>query len=80
MLSCKSVAHLASDYLDRHVDSNLNWKIRLHLLACSNCRRFIKHLKITTFVAPQMIKSAEPQIDADAILLRIKTRINSTQG
>lgn len=80
MLSCKEVAHLASDYLDKHAEGNLNWKIRLHLLACSNCRRFMRHLKITKQVAPQLIQTADQSIDAEAVLLRIKERINNSQG
>lgn len=74
MLSCKNLAYLASDYLDHNVDGNLSWKIRLHLLMCSNCRRFIRHLKVTNHIAPKMIKSAESKTDAEAILLRIKHR------
>ena len=80
MLSCKEVAHLASDYLDKHADGNVSWKIRLHLLACSNCRRFIRHLKITKYIAPKMIQTSGQDIDAEAIFLRIKERINNAQG
>jgi len=79
MLSCKEVAHLASDYLDKHAEGNVSWKIRLHLLACNNCRRFIRHLKITKYIAPKMIQTFEQDIDAEAVLLRIKERIKSTQ-
>ena len=79
MLSCKQLAHLASDYLDQQLEGNLNWKIRLHLLACSNCRRFIRHLKITKAVAPTIIQGAAQDVDAEAVLQRIKARRNSPQ-
>lgn len=79
MLSCKEVAHMASDYLDRQLAGNVNWKIRLHLLACSNCRRFIRHLKITKTLAPQMIQNAEQEVDAESVLGRIKARLKSSE-
>lgn len=78
MLSCKAVAHLASDYLDRHADGNLNWRIRLHLLTCSNCRRFIRHLQITKSITSQMTQTSEQEVDAEAVLQRIKARLNTT--
>lgn len=74
MLNCKQVATLASDYLDKNTNQSLNWKIRMHLLMCSHCRRFVKHLKITTIVAqknpPTMIEE-----DVDLLLQRIKEKI-----
>ncbi|HWV13991.1 MAG TPA: hypothetical protein VN030_01080 [Cellvibrio sp.] len=73
-LSCKEVSHLASDYLDKTSSTSLNWKIHLHLLACSCCRRFIRHLKITRQIAPPLIQQASPEIDADSVLRRIKER------
>ena len=79
MLSCKDVAHLASDYVDKNTSRKLNWKIRLHLLACGCCRRFIRHLKITQQIVPQLIKKNEPEIDAELILRHIKNRKNNSQ-
>ena len=70
MLSCKQVATLASDYLDKNTSQTLNWKIRMHLLMCSHCRRFIKHLKITKQLTPkhQLLDDK----DVDVILEKIK--------
>lgn len=79
MLSCKEVAHLASDYLEQQLEGNLNWKIRLHLLACSNCRRFIRHLRITKTLAPKIIQGAAQDVDAEEILQRVKARLNNFQ-
>lgn len=74
MLSCKNVAHLASDYLDKNMDGALPWKVRLHLVACRYCRRFVKHLQITKQVLPQLINNNLSQADAEAILKKIKAR------
>ncbi len=80
LLSCKDVAHLASDYLDKNAGNKLNWKIRLHLLMCSCCRRFMRHLKITQQIAPQLIKKSEHEMDAGFVLQHIKDRTNISQG
>ncbi|WP_062060464.1 zf-HC2 domain-containing protein [Cellvibrio sp. OA-2007] len=77
MLSCKQVAALASDYLDRNsLDNNtqLKWQIRLHLLMCANCRRFVRHLKITQQVGAGITKHASPQ-DAEMVWKKLQAHI-----
>ncbi|GGY73385.1 hypothetical protein GCM10011613_18120 [Cellvibrio zantedeschiae] len=73
LLTCQQVASLASDYLDNCVDGKLNFKIRVHLMMCANCRRFVKHLKLTKEVAPKFINEQQP-VNAEAILQRIKQK------
>jgi hypothetical protein len=72
MLNCKQVATLASDYLDN--DTPLKWQIRLHLLMCANCRRFIRHLKITKEVSARMVIN-EPAEDAEIVWKNLQARI-----
>jgi hypothetical protein len=72
MLNCKQVATLASDYLDN--DTPLKWQIRLHLLMCENCRRFIRHLKITKEVSARMVIN-EPAEDAEIVWENLQARI-----
>jgi len=74
LLTCQEVATLASDYLDKHIDGKLNLKIRLHLMMCANCRRFVKHLQLTTAVAPSFVYKNTTRVDAEAILKKIKER------
>ncbi len=71
MLNCKQVATLASEYIDHNTDTRLNWKIRMHLLMCSHCRRFVRHLKITTKVTRSVLSETQDR-DVDDILKRIK--------
>lgn len=47
MLKCREVAQHASEYLDHNADTRLRWQLRLHLLMCHKCRRFVRHLRIT---------------------------------
>ncbi|MDR7089423.1 zf-HC2 domain-containing protein [Cellvibrio fibrivorans] len=72
MLSCKQVATIASDYLDK--STPLKWQIRLHLLMCANCRRFVRHMKITRELSKQMVlnKTAD---DVDTIWNKVQQQI-----
>jgi hypothetical protein len=72
MLNCKQVATLASDYLDNNTP--LKWQIRLHLLMCANCRRFIRHLKITQHVSARIVEKESIE-DADVVWKNLQVRI-----
>lgn len=78
MLSCKQVAHVASDYLDNNTP--LKWQIRLHLLMCANCRRFVKHLAITQKMAASLDtnNSSATTADADEVWRKVKAKINNS--
>jgi len=58
MLKCNEVVNLASDYLDR----NLTWKeyfsVKMHLIMCSQCKRFVRHL----FCTIGMVKKMDRQV------------------
>ncbi len=71
MLNCKQAATLASDYLDKNTTAELNWKIRLHLIMCSHCRRFYRQLKITNKVARSVLSEPSDE-NLDILLERIK--------
>jgi predicted anti-sigma-YlaC factor YlaD len=75
MLNCKQVATLASDYLDRNTDTGLNWKIRMHLMMCSHCRRFYRQLKITKIVTRSVLSESSDD-NVDELLQRIKESTN----
>ena len=72
MLSCKQVAAIASDYLDN--SSPLKWQMRLHLLMCANCRRFVRHLKITQQFSTRMTTNDAVQ-DAEVVWKNLQARI-----
>lgn len=45
MLSCKEVAQLASERLDRSLGLAEWFSLRLHLLRCAMCARYVDQLK-----------------------------------
>lgn len=47
MLSCKEVHDDASAYLDGDLSASRKMLIRMHVMMCSRCRRFIRQLRLT---------------------------------
>lgn len=72
MLSCKQVATIASDYLDN--STPLKWQMRMHLLMCANCRRFVRHLKITREISSR-ITISETNQDAEVVWGNLQERL-----
>jgi predicted anti-sigma-YlaC factor YlaD len=56
MLSCKQVARLVSQGLDRELGFTERVRLRLHLAICDGCTNFRKQV---TFVRAAMAKLAE---------------------
>ena len=77
MLSCKDVANRASDYLDNQTDARLRWQIRLHLMMCSHCRRFMRHLRLTRHLVKNTVQQEKNDIDTEAIYRRVLQRIET---
>lgn len=77
MLTCKEVAHLASQYADGHASKTLSLKIRLHLLMCKNCTRFIKHLQMTKKITSDVLRAdvyATSEQTAEDLLAQLKSK------
>jgi hypothetical protein len=72
MLNCKQVATLASDYLDNNTP--LKWQMRLHLMMCGNCRRFVRHLKVTKKVSAHMASEKTTE-DTEIIWQNLQAQI-----
>lgn len=47
MLKCRDVAHEASDYIDHNQTRWHRFWFNVHLFICSNCRRFVRHVRTT---------------------------------
>ena len=74
MLSCKQVATVASQYLDKDVSTPLKWQIRWHLMMCANCRRFMRHLRITQAVT-RMTPLTQTPVDSEKIWEELQQKI-----
>ena len=47
MLNCKQVANRASSLIDGELSTWKTFEMRLHLLMCKGCGRFINQMRIT---------------------------------
>ena len=56
MLKCKQVIDLASNSLDTKIPWSKNWQMKLHLILCKTCSRYLRQLKF--------IQKAAASIDA----------------
>ncbi|AOE48939.1 zf-HC2 domain-containing protein [Kangiella sediminilitoris] len=50
MLSCKHVVEQGSDYIDNELSIWRKLEMRLHLVICVHCRRYIKQLHRTVIM------------------------------
>lgn len=54
MLKCRDVLALGSSYVDGAASSREKMALRMHLLICGHCRKFIRSLKLTRRTVEQM--------------------------
>ncbi|WP_041523781.1 hypothetical protein [Gilvimarinus agarilyticus] len=74
MLSCRDVAQQASDHLDITDEPGLkpSMQMRLHLLLCRHCRRFIRHLRASRTLAVQVQQKHQRCEQGERILRQVK--------
>ena len=60
MLTCKDVSDVASDYMEGPTTFVQRLGLRLHLIMCVNCRRYMKQLRLASGVAKKISVPLEP--------------------
>lgn len=70
MLPCKEVTRLhASDEI-RMAPLRTRLRVRMHLMLCRHCRRYVRELARIGAVARELIRSAADDPDRDEALIR----------
>jgi predicted anti-sigma-YlaC factor YlaD len=69
MLKCVEIVALSSDYLDGQLRFTDGLSVRAHLAICHNCRRFVRHMRLTLRVLQQMPEPVVDDLDAMAMQL-----------
>lgn len=69
MLSCKQLVEQSSDLLDGHLSLRQRLAVRVHLMMCGNCRRFIHQMRL----GQQALRRLQPEQSAelDALAARL---------
>jgi anti-sigma factor RsiW len=71
MLTCKEQVARSSDYLDGQLSFRERLMVRHHLMFCSNCRRFIRQMRLMQATLRKMPES--PVAGADELAERLAT-------
>ena len=62
MLSCKHIVGQGSDYLEDELSFWRKVEMKLHLLICVRCRRYVKQLKQTIAMLAQRRKTEPSEL------------------
>jgi predicted anti-sigma-YlaC factor YlaD len=73
MLNCRDVTSMASAYLDRALPWRTRAQVRLHLLMCRICRRYLKQLELTTAALRHLADTRTPLEAADPLRETFRT-------
>ena len=71
MLSCKEVVARADDYVDRQLSWREKLAVRLHLLLCSYCRRYVRQLRLLIAALRRRGRAATDE-EVAAVMRRIE--------
>lgn len=70
MLSCRELTEQADAFLDREMPLWKRMQVRLHMLMCSGCNRFVDQMRVTRrlITAEECRKTAHDTANIDSIL------------
>ncbi|QGX39352.1 anti-sigma factor [Permianibacter aggregans] len=71
MLSCKNIAEHAGDIHDRQLPLSRRLAVRLHLMLCNACRRFLKQYALAATTGAKAMERRQTEGDAEQVLRRI---------
>ncbi len=71
MLTCKDVCDNATNYLEGPATFADRMALRVHLLMCKQCRRFIRNFSLTIGVAGKMEQEAPSDDEIDALMEKL---------
>lgn len=69
MLSCKALVARSSEFLDGELGLRPRLSVRMHLVMCRHCRRFIKQMRLSQAVLRKLPPGQSAELDALAAKL-----------
>lgn len=80
MLTCRELNEQhASDHVDGCLSPHMRLGVRLHLALCSNCRRFIRQLRLVKSVLRERPDVALPDSEAKPLAARLQAALREQQ-
>lgn len=74
MITCKQVTDRASDYVDTPPGLMSRISLRIHLIMCKHCRRYLHQLRISSRASAEIGKPEPPGDDEiDRLVERLKS-------
>jgi len=74
MISCRQVYEKASDFIDQPPGPWMKIKLRLHLIICKHCRRYMRQLGMASHACAEL---AHPPLPDDEAIDRLITQLKS---
>lgn len=73
MLSCREISKQADAFLDKEMPFGKRLQVRLHMMMCSGCNRFVNQMRVTRGLITSEAKgetaqSGDDTTDIDSIL------------
>lgn len=72
MLNCQQVTERASDYLDEALPFSGRLQMRLHLMLCHHCRRYLRQLRATVRAMSGLSETEVPEDTVRQVLQRLR--------
>ena len=80
MLKCREVTDRASELIDGDLDLVTRLRVRAHLVACRECRRFIRQMRATVELLGSLDRSGERPADERLVAAYRSKRGDSADG
>jgi anti-sigma factor RsiW len=74
MLSCREVTDKASDYLDDALPPGQRMALRMHLVMCRHCRRYLRQLRATVAALGRLDGADVAEEVVRALVERLKSQ------
>ncbi len=67
MLSCRELSEQADAFLDKEMPFGKKMQLRMHMLMCSGCNRFLNQMRVTRSLITTEAKGKAPRNSDDTI-------------
>lgn len=74
MLKCREVSELASRYVDHDLGMMMRAQIRLHLIMCKHCTRYVRQLRQTVALLKEIAPREASLVDDARFVALLKQR------